>query len=117
MAENTLNIIEYDLEIEREKRHYEARFMPTDFFIKDKKTVITIIRDITEAKKDKDQLEHMANYDSLTNLPNRILFNKRLKRAITRAKRKRQMGALFFWISIGLKRLMIIWDMMSEMIC
>lgn len=96
LAENALNIIEYALEIEREFRSFEARFMPTDFRIHGRQTVIIIIRDITEAKHDKEQLEQMANYDSLTSLPNRVHFNKRLKRAITRAKRKRQLGALFF---------------------
>ena len=34
-----------------------------------------------------DQLHHMANYDTLTNLPNRVLFNDRLEQALLLAAR------------------------------
>lgn len=96
IKEGRLNIIEYELTISHEIQEFEARFMPTNFEINQKETVITIVRNITEAKRDQRELEHIANYDNLTNLPNRLLFNKRLKRAITRAKRKKSCGALFF---------------------
>ncbi len=41
-------------------------------------SVLSIIRDITENVHHRDQVNHMAFYDSLTDLPNRALFNERL---------------------------------------
>lgn len=96
LKEKNLNIINYNLSIRHQTQVFEARFMPTDFLIRKKKTVITIIRDITQAKQHQDELEYMANYDMLTSLPNRLFFNKRLKRAISRSKREKNCGALFF---------------------
>jgi diguanylate cyclase (GGDEF)-like protein/PAS domain S-box-containing protein len=44
-------------------------------------------RDITERKQAEAALEHQALHDSLTGLPNRLLFLDRLDHAITRANR------------------------------
>jgi diguanylate cyclase (GGDEF)-like protein len=44
----------------------------------------------------KDQLDHMAHHDVLTDLPNRILLHDRLKQAIELARRQgRQLAVLF----------------------
>lgn len=65
--------------------------------------VIEVARDITEhlqlldeVKQQKDDLQHIAHHDSLTNLPNRALFLMRLRQAISKAKRTGlQMAVLF----------------------
>jgi diguanylate cyclase (GGDEF)-like protein/PAS domain S-box-containing protein len=44
-----------------------------------------IVRDISERKKAKLELERLAHFDSVTDLPNRVLFYKRLTQAIERA--------------------------------
>ena len=44
--------------------------------------VLAVIRDITERKLIEQQLIHQANYDSLTDLPNRTLILDRLKQSI-----------------------------------
>jgi len=49
-----------------------------------------------ELEKQKDILHYQANYDSLTNLPNRTLFNDRLAQSIEKAKRNNNKFALFF---------------------
>ena len=49
-----------------------------------------------ELLKQKDVLQYHANYDSLTKLPNRFLFQNRLKEALPRAKRNNKSLALFF---------------------
>ncbi|WP_223890772.1 EAL domain-containing protein [Sulfurovum sp. TSL6] len=49
-----------------------------------------------EVEKQKNILHHQANHDSLTGLPNRALFNTRLKQGITKAKKKERGLALFF---------------------
>lgn len=47
-----------------------------------------IIRDITERKRNEEQLLHNALHDALTNLPNRILFLEHLRAAINRNARR-----------------------------
>lgn len=49
-----------------------------------------------ELDKQKTALIHQANYDSLTNLPNRVLLKDRLKQSINRASRNNEQFALFF---------------------
>ncbi|MDI7743570.1 sensor domain-containing diguanylate cyclase [Lysinibacillus fusiformis] len=41
--------------------------------------LVVLTRDITLRKKYESNLKHFAYYDSLTNLPNRILFNEKFK--------------------------------------
>ncbi len=57
---------------------------------------IAIVRDITERHQARERLTQMANYDSLTGLPNRSLFRDRLQAAIARSKSRKQMAALMF---------------------
>lgn len=54
-------------------------------------------RDISDQKRLEEQLLYQATHDSLTNLPNRILFYDRMHQAIAYAKRYNlYMGVLFF---------------------
>ena len=43
---------------------------------------VGILHDITEGKRYQEELEHLANHDSLTGLPNRNLLNDRISQAI-----------------------------------
>lgn len=57
---------------------------------------VMVFSDITSLKQTQSQLEHLAHHDSLTNLPNRLLFEDRLEHALAQAKRqKRQLAVLF----------------------
>jgi diguanylate cyclase (GGDEF)-like protein/PAS domain S-box-containing protein len=51
--------------------------------------VIINLRDITERKQIEQQLNHMATHESLTGLPNRMLFMDRLQVAIAQSKRNK----------------------------
>ena len=53
-------------------------------------------RDITEYKKMESKLKHLAEFDYLTEIPNRQLFNENLKYAIAQAKRQNSRLALLF---------------------
>lgn len=57
---------------------------------------VVVVRDITERKALQDNLQHMAHYDDLTNLPNRTLFFDRLERALADARRYGNEFALLF---------------------
>lgn len=54
------------------------------------------VQDITERRSYQAQLEHQANFDQLTGLPNRNLLNDRLEQAISNAVRRGYFLALVF---------------------
>jgi len=58
--------------------------------------ISTIARDITERKAAERQIEHLAFYDLLTQLPNRRLLLDRLQQALAGTTRSRREGALLF---------------------
>ncbi|NQD93851.1 EAL domain-containing protein, partial [Pseudomonas sp. CrR25] len=57
---------------------------------------VGILHDITEAKRYQEELEHQANHDSLTGLPNRNLLNDRIHQAIAYASRNQGQFTLVF---------------------
>jgi len=46
--------------------------------------VVSVCDDITEQRANEARIVHLAGHDSLTNLPNRVLFNDRLSRRLQR---------------------------------
>ena len=58
--------------------------------------VIAIGRDITERKRIEKEMHYHASYDLLTGLPNRRMFNNRLRVEILKAKRNNIRIALLF---------------------
>ncbi|GAB4473996.1 MAG: hypothetical protein Kow0088_09720 [Anaerolineales bacterium] len=52
-------------------------------------------RDVSERRQTRQILEYMATHDELTGLPNRYLFNDRLKHALKRAAREKRSLAVF----------------------
>jgi diguanylate cyclase (GGDEF)-like protein/PAS domain S-box-containing protein len=57
---------------------------------------LTLINDITERKLAEERLLHLAHYDVLTSLPNRVLFYDRLKQALAQAKRNQWTTGVMF---------------------
>ena len=47
---------------------------------------VALFSDVTQLKEHERQLEHVANYDVLTSLPNRTLFADRLRQAMEPGK-------------------------------
>lgn len=57
--------------------------------------VVGITRDLTERKLAEQQMQHIAQHDSLTGLPNRLLFHDRLEQALHFCSRhERQLAVL-----------------------
>ncbi len=49
-----------------------------------------------ELRNKQNRLDYLAHHDTLTNLPNRLLFQDRLRHAISKARRMQQIMALLF---------------------
>jgi diguanylate cyclase (GGDEF)-like protein len=74
-----------------DSRAFEARVIPQadgDFLL--------ILRDSTERRQAKAQIEYLAYYDTLTGLPNRQSFIETMSRAIHHAQRDGYMVALLY---------------------
>jgi len=61
-----------------------------------RRLVFASARDITERKELEKRLSHQASHDSLTGLPNRVLFLDRLGHALARADRRKDSVAVLF---------------------
>jgi len=57
---------------------------------------IGLLSDITFEKEHQDELEKMAHFDALTNLPNRFLLSDRISQAIHSIQRNDEMIAILF---------------------
>ena len=60
--------------------------------------VVLNCRDISARKRDEATIRHLAYFDALTGLPNRMLFNDRLAQALAHSRRRGERGLaiLFF---------------------
>lgn len=70
-----------------------------DYLVKDRLDIASIERTIRYAidrKRAETELARLAHYDSLTGIPNRLLFNDRLDRALQRAERGDSPFALLY---------------------
>jgi diguanylate cyclase (GGDEF)-like protein/PAS domain S-box-containing protein len=57
---------------------------------------IALFVDIAERKAQEEQIRHLAHHDPLTGLPNRLLFDERLKMSLQQATRHGERVALLF---------------------
>jgi diguanylate cyclase (GGDEF)-like protein len=88
---NEAQVFEYQLFVKDSKYFYEARVV-----VSGEDEILAIIRDITERKRAEEQILHLAYFDTLTGLANRILFKDRLTQSIERARRDGKMVAVLF---------------------
>jgi len=65
--------------------------------------VAGIVEDITERKQAEERVLHLAHYDSLTGLPNRVLFQDRLKQTLVQAHRNQKIVGVLFMDLDGFK--------------
>ncbi|MET3107489.1 diguanylate cyclase (GGDEF)-like protein/PAS domain S-box-containing protein [Oxalobacteraceae bacterium GrIS 2.11] len=60
------------------------------------KHYVSLISDITPLRKKQEQMEHLAHFDALTDLPNRILLADRLHQAVAQVSRHKQSLAVLY---------------------
>ena len=72
------------------------KFYNVHVFSPDQGLIATLFEDITERKKSEQKIHRMAYFDTLTGLPNRILFMDRLNKAISIADRENRKLAVLF---------------------
>lgn len=72
----------------------EAHVAPVSNHAGEVSHFVTVLNDISEARRYQDELAHQANYDSLTNLANRNLLADRVGHAIARCERYKASVAL-----------------------
>ncbi|MEQ1533993.1 MAG: EAL domain-containing protein [Sideroxydans sp.] len=68
-----------------------------------KNCIIGIAADVTERQEYENQLEHIAHFDALTSVPNRVLLADRLVQAMARTKRDKGMMAVCYLDLDGFK--------------
>ncbi|MGE4406196.1 phosphodiesterase DibA [Pseudomonas sp.] len=55
---------------------------------------VAVFSDLSALKRSRAEMDQLAHYDPLVNLPNRLLFTERAKQALERARSQRRSGAL-----------------------
>jgi len=55
---------------------------------------VAVFSDLSALKRSREELDQLAHFDPLVNLPNRLLFTERAKQALERARANKRSGAL-----------------------
>jgi diguanylate cyclase (GGDEF)-like protein/PAS domain S-box-containing protein len=48
--------------------------------------IINVVEDVTERRRADEKIAHLAHYDALTDLPNRVLFREQIERELEKAR-------------------------------
>jgi len=56
---------------------------------------VATIEDVTERKRADEKIAHLAHYDALTDLPNRVLFRQQLENALNKVQPGEQLAVLY----------------------
>tara|TARA_R110001592_G_scaffold64165_1_gene196968 strand:+ start:7219 stop:10443 length:3225 start_codon:yes stop_codon:yes gene_type:complete len=93
--QNNNPVIEVQL-LHKDGTAFFAEMSGVHFVYEGKPAIQIIMRDITDRKHKEALLQHLVNFDQLTNLPNRMMYSDRLQQAINDAKRRNRMVGIMF---------------------
>ena len=62
---------------------------------RDIRYIVNVVNDVTEMRRADEQIAHLAHYDPLTNLPNRVLFREQIERELQKVGRGEQFALLY----------------------
>ena len=57
--------------------------------------LINVVEDVTERRQANDKIAHLAHYDALTDLPNRVLFREQIERELRKANGGERFALLY----------------------
>jgi diguanylate cyclase (GGDEF)-like protein/PAS domain S-box-containing protein len=88
-----------------DEHHWESRTLGPRFMtsrrlaIRDQagnpRYLINVVEDVTERRQANEKIAHLAHYDALTDLPNRVLFREQIERELERANQSEQFALLY----------------------
>jgi diguanylate cyclase (GGDEF)-like protein/PAS domain S-box-containing protein len=61
----------------------------------DTRYIINVVDDVTDRRRADEKIAHLAHYDALTDLPNRVLFREQIERELQRTSRGEQFALLY----------------------
>ncbi len=90
--------IAYELRILKKSGEYLTGEFTSTPLMQDGRIVnfLGVARDVTERKQAEDTIRHLAHHDALTGLPNRALFEDRLRQALAQSARSGDALAVMF---------------------
>jgi diguanylate cyclase (GGDEF)-like protein len=85
LVDNTISRLESERELKRHRQNLED-------LVEERTAALTeanrrLEREIAERRRAEEEARHLAHHDSLTGLPNRLLFNDHLELALAQARR------------------------------
>ena len=57
--------------------------------------IVNVVEDVTERRRANEKIAHLAHYDALTDLPNRVLFREQIERELQKAVGGEQFALLY----------------------
>lgn len=103
-----VQVFEYELTIDDRVVIFEGRTAPIEFYNTEnlsQKHVVWMARDITMRKVAENEIQRLAFFDPLTNLPNRRMLSDRLNVCVKKNQRNNNTGALLFLDLDNFKRI------------
>lgn len=97
--------------VRKDGRAFPVEIMVVATRVAEKTNFTAFVRDLTEQKMSEARLLHLAQYDSLTELPNRVLFRDRLLQALAQAQRGQHAVAVLF---VDLDRFKVVNDTLGH---
>lgn len=95
-APNVIGMAREQQGLRRNGEVFPIEIRISEFKLQGQRKFIGIVHDITERKAYEEKISHLAHYDALTDLPNRLLIRDRITQTIARARRTKTQFAVMF---------------------